>query len=613
MIAGLKYLLARNRGLFLVLILFWVVALFSVKIPHHKNGNWYGVIQSDAVGYYVSLPTLILHQDANYDYLFDPSINEKYGQNFTHAIKQTPEGRRYTKYYYGTSLMQLPFFLGGAILAKVAGYPVDGFSPPFQWSIMLAALFYSLLGVYFLRLWLRQMDLSEGLTRLTVVGVYLGTCLFNYVFNESGFSHAYAFFTVSAFLHFQTRWFNKGQWKNLALAGLFIGLTVVIRPTSGIVLMVLPLLAGSWSKLFQGIGSIFRSPWGWLCLLIPLVLLGGQSLWYYWQTGSWWLWAYEGEGFDFSNPKWGPLLFGFRKGLFVYSPLLLLIIPGMARLWKNSPRSGLSMVLFFGLNSWILSSWWCWWYGGSFGMRAFIDAFPVLALPLALGLQALWQSFGRWAAIAVVLAGIGLNLIQNYQYVLNIIHYSEMNDTKYWQVFLKTDGRYRWATFDPPQYLRNKVIDSVKCFYTDYNHPTPHFENQQPEHWEPTSPHQIRKISCKVDKTSNYGGKFQIPTDSIRDNRYTLVVEIAFDVLYTETNFDAVAVLGTQKEEGGRWMAQKLVNSAREQNVWQGAKFEFLVKQIEDGEESLYFFLLNESSDPIWIDQLRVNFYYLRN
>ena len=31
----------------------------------------------------------------------------------------------------------------------------------------------------------------------------------------------------------------------------------------------------------------------------------------------------------------------------------------------------------------MIFSWWCWWYGGSFGLRAMIDVYAVWAIPMA--------------------------------------------------------------------------------------------------------------------------------------------------------------------------------------------------------------------------------------
>ncbi|MBK8364442.1 MAG: hypothetical protein IPL24_12450 [Bacteroidetes bacterium] len=39
--------------------------------------------------------------------------------------------------------------------------------------------------------------------------------------------------------------------------------------------------------------------------------------------------------------------------------------------------------LFILLNIYITFSWWCWWYGGAFGMRSMIDSYAIMALPLA--------------------------------------------------------------------------------------------------------------------------------------------------------------------------------------------------------------------------------------
>jgi hypothetical protein len=40
-------------------------------------------------------------------------------------------------------------------------------------------------------------------------------------------------------------------------------------------------------------------------------------------------------------------------------------------------------IAYLAVHTWIVASWSTWWYGGSFGMRPFVEALPILAMPLA--------------------------------------------------------------------------------------------------------------------------------------------------------------------------------------------------------------------------------------
>jgi hypothetical protein len=62
--------------------------------------------------------------------------------------------------------------------------------------------------------------------------------------------------------------------------------------------------------------------------------------------------------------------------------------------WKGTTGARLILVIW-ALVWYTYASWWCWWLGGSFGHRGFIEYYALLAFPLAWGLQVLFQR-PRW-------------------------------------------------------------------------------------------------------------------------------------------------------------------------------------------------------------------------
>ena len=52
----------------------------------------------------------------------------------------------------------------------------------------------------------------------------------------------------------------------------------------------------------------------------------------------------------------------------VYSPIMILSLIGLPLMTKYKEKEGLmAIVIFTFINMWIIFSWWCWWWGGSFG------------------------------------------------------------------------------------------------------------------------------------------------------------------------------------------------------------------------------------------------------
>jgi hypothetical protein len=106
----------------------------------------------------------------------------------------------------------------------------------------------------------------------------------------------------------------------------------------------------------------------------------------YWKyiTGELFFNSYVGEQFYFNNSHVLKGLFGFRKGWLIYTPIMLFSILGIYFLRNQLKHFFASISITLFIYIFVIFSWWCWWYGGSFGQRAMIDIYPLLAIPLQL-------------------------------------------------------------------------------------------------------------------------------------------------------------------------------------------------------------------------------------
>jgi hypothetical protein len=171
---------------------------------------------------------------------------------------------------------------------------------------------------------------------------------------------------------------------------------------------------------------------------MPFAIAGIQLMVYYNQTGALFVYSYEEEGFNFLRPEIFNILFSYKKGLFLYTPLLLIAMFGHVIWFKMQKWQAISSMLFFLSITYFLSSWWNWYYGGSFSSRAYIEYYVFFALPFAIMLQRLSKPYRR------VMLGISMVLVlfcqfQTYQYRYMVIHWDNMDKEKYWEVFLNPD------------------------------------------------------------------------------------------------------------------------------------------------------------------------------
>jgi hypothetical protein len=162
----------------------------------------------------------------------------------------------------------------------------------------------------------------------------------------------------------------------------------------------------------------------------------------YWKgvTGDWIYYSYGEEGFFFGRPMIGEVLFGYRSGWLLYTPVMGFAVAGFFLFRKKVRRTLiLPFALIVAIKLYLISTWWCWWFGGSFGCRPIIDLYGFLAFPMAACFQRVWEFGWRTRVPLLMILGflIHLNLYQSWQYKVTIIHWDGMTREAYWHVFMR--------------------------------------------------------------------------------------------------------------------------------------------------------------------------------
>jgi hypothetical protein len=366
-------------GWFIAIIGF--VSLLSVL----QKDNLNEIVRSDGSGYYAYLPALFIYNDGGFDSVLQVEKSYHPNSNDQLYLYQTQSGKKYTKYFPGVAILQLPFFGLACLISTIFNAPVDGYSSIFMFCFYLGSLFYSLTGVYlFYRFLSLLFPKSVKQIQWLVPVFYISTTLFFYGFKTPSFGHLYSFFLFGCFGILSYKIKTEITKQRMLLFGIILGLIVLIRPTNLLVIMILPFILSDFKTLRSFLKTVFLTSKIYFlvafigCFLVLLVLF---FVWK-WQTGQWVIWSYSGEGFTFFQPKFFQSLVSFRNGLFLHSPILLLSIIGIILHFKKNSFQATAWIFYFVVNFWVITSWWCWDYESPFGNRPLTEHLFFLLIPI---------------------------------------------------------------------------------------------------------------------------------------------------------------------------------------------------------------------------------------
>lgn len=426
------------------------IFVFIISVSTYFNLWKSNRIVIDAPSYYAFLPAVFIHHDLHLSYI---DKDRAFYQDKVWYLK-IANGNKLIKHPVGLSITLSPFFLLAHITASIFSSPQHGYSLLYQNFMSAGVLIYLLIGLFYLRK-LLLFFFDEKIVALTLISIAIGTNLLWYATFEGLMSHTVSFSLLCICLYMYKCWLSNSKQKYLILFFIFFGLSVAIRPLA-VTLAIYFLLWGLTAK--GGIKNFieFLRPQVKPIVIGSILFLLITSLQLcYWKyiTGQWYYNIYQDdEHFVFSSPQIIPFLFSFRKGLFIYTPVMLFAIIGLLKLYRTHRDFFYSTLVIFCSTVFLLSSWWAWSYGICWGMRPMIDYYAILSMPMAAAFS-LFINKSNWAKkiiYAIVAICIALNLFQTWQYKNGLIHYDDMSRKAYFKGFLQTKANDEWLDLLEP-------------------------------------------------------------------------------------------------------------------------------------------------------------------
>ncbi|MBC7389408.1 MAG: hypothetical protein H7329_09380 [Opitutaceae bacterium] len=422
-----------------------------ITIWTSSNMNWGGdnykcLISSDGCGYYAYLPAIFIYKDLQFSHFDKVEMSKEYFSTFTtQDYRLKTENGTIDKYYVGSAILWMPFFGIAHLVASNFGHLTDGYSYPYQVSINIASIFYLCLGIWLLSKLLIQFGFDQKSVFWSIILTVFGTNIFYYAVLIPSFSHILSFCSIIAFFYFINQYKATKLLIDLILGSIILGIVFLIRPVNIIILLFVPFLFADIKELIFRLRQISLKHY-LISFLCTLLVVSIQFLIYKLQTGSWIVYSYNKETFDFLNPQLVDYLISYRKGFFVYTPMFsLFFLVGLYSLFKENPFKGSVLFTTFLFFCYVASSWWCWWYGSSFSQRPMIDIMFLLSILICYALKNQTKGFQN------TLIGIGIlllvfNQFQIYQLRYGVILQDGMTSELYWDAFLNV----------------NKLLDATK-------------------------------------------------------------------------------------------------------------------------------------------------------
>jgi hypothetical protein len=386
-------------------------------------------IHSDGYSYYVYLPSWFLNHDPTLQTVADDCCGGTFPA-FTSIVRWPATGRWVNPHPIGVALQMLPLFAVAHLLTRWSNLPPDGFSLYYQHAAGLAGLAAFVAGLAVLRRLLARY-FSVGVVAATLATITFGTNLFHYATFDSTFSHAFSFFLIAALLDLTDRWLTDPGWRTSLTLAVVAALIVLTRHPNIVFLLIVPLSDR----------RLVRTRWRLVLAMAAMTVfcVTPQLLVYKQATGHWFVSVYGEIGrFNFSSPRVVDVLVGVQKGLFFWSPVLLLAVAGFFGDNELARRLRVAAALTFAIDVYVIASWSDWQFGASFGHRGFTDGLAVAAVYVAACFEWAARRSRRRIPVAIVTCVLVLlSSAQMAQYWMGILPIANTTWDQYRDVFLR--------------------------------------------------------------------------------------------------------------------------------------------------------------------------------
>ncbi len=582
-----KNLFHKNN--LLIASFFLLLGVVSLAIIVHwgwkgENGDaWKSVISGDGKGYYSYIDQIFIHHNFG---------NAPIDHDIVHEV----DGHSVIKFPCGTALLLLPFHKAIDLISPLVS---KTYAAALHLEIIsIASLLFFLLASIALMALFRRMGGKLSVSALMIAVFFFSSNLLLYVTLLPSMSHCYSYFAVSFFLYFAYCSIEKPCYPNLLGTGIFVGLVYLIRPFDLIILLFVPFFFASLKAFIHFIKTHIGKLLFVLC--IALLIASIQHFLWYAQCGRFFIWSYQNEGFYFSRPEVLNFLFSFRKGLFIYTPLIIAPVLLSLYIFKKEKYKSIIFLIFFLLCIYLLSAWWCWTFSDGFGSRAMIVYYPVLMLVMVLA----WKRLKRWMRIISLfffLMCMLLNLTQSYQYILGILSPDNMNRASYKYIFLQTGKHYRnciGGIHDLPLYNQyRKQLLAERSF--------PGVNNQ-------SDPQQSNTDSvCLFNRNTEFCCTIELDSTNARIGLNRSWATIDFDLLDPAVNASSkallVATIGVPGQNVRFYTSYKL-NYLPDGNAqqWRHLSYSLILPAFNSTKDQLRIYIWNQGLESFSVKGFRV-------
>ena len=373
---------------YIAFFLFWF-AFYAVFMQGVPTG-------SDSERYFLVAQSLVDRGEV--DVAFDPAL----------VLVQGRDGKYFTKFGVGLSLVEAPFYAAGRALSDYAQDPAFQHYYSYFFSMLAIPAASALTLILFMLL---NVNLGYSARASLCATVLLGLATLMWPYAHFGFSEPQQACCLAGAVFFALLARRRGSGAFALVSGIFLGALVLTKFVQILVapFFVFYLMAAKERDIKQRVSQI-------LLLAIPLAALTMGALYFnYARFGNWLDFGYPSflQG-DLSSPLVGlyGLLFSSGKSIFIYTPLIIAALAG-ARAFHARRRAESVLLWCVAVVVLLLHSAVPYWDGSlCWGPRYLVPLLPLLMLPLSelLSRFSTLSLPGRAGIVLLVLLSFGVQL-----------------------------------------------------------------------------------------------------------------------------------------------------------------------------------------------------------